>query len=203
MKMEIEVKFLDVDFNDVRARLEELSGVCEQPMRLMRRALIQTDAMIKNGRHSFMRLRDEGDKVTLTFKEFKENSLTGASEHEVVVSDFETTLAILEEGGLKHQSLQESKRETWRVGDGVEVVLDEWPWLSPYIEIEAHSEELVKDMATKLGFSWDDAVFGSVTEAFQIQYPNARNPRGLIDLPEVKFGAPLPDIFKPHDDEER
>lgn len=200
MKTEIEAKFLNVDFDDIRQRLTELGAVCEQPMRLMQRALIQTEAMIKDGRHSFMRLRDEGDKVTLTFKEFKDNSLTGASEHEIVVSDFDTTLAILEEGGLKHQSFQESKRETWRVGDDVEVVLDEWPWLNPYIEIEANSEELVKDMATRLGFSWDDAVFGSATEAFQIQYPNARNPRGLIHLPEVRFGAPLPDIFKPLDE---
>lgn len=35
MKTEIEVKFVDVDINDVRARLKKAGAVCEQPMRDM------------------------------------------------------------------------------------------------------------------------------------------------------------------------
>lgn len=202
MKTEIEVKFLNVDHDEVRAKLTKLDAVLEQPMRLMRRVLIRTPEMTANGRDAFIRIRDEGDRTTVTFKEFKENSLSGVEEIEVVVSDFDNTVAIFAAGNLAHQSFQESRRETWKYGE-VEVVLDEWPWLDPYIEIEGPTDESVMRAAKDLGFEWTAGVFGSVTEAFNIQYPNARNPRGLIDLPEVKFGAPLPDIFKPHDDEER
>ncbi len=195
MKTEIEVKFLNVDFDDIRAKLISLGAVCEQPMRLMKRALSENSDMRKGGRDAFVRLRDQGDKVTLTFKEFKAQSLTGAQEHEVEVSDFDTMLAILKEMGLPPKTFQESKRETWMLND-VEVVLDEWPWLNTYIEIEGPSEELVKETAGSMGFKWEDAVFGSVDAAYKLQYPHMIG-RGVIDIPEVRFGDPVPDIFKP------
>lgn len=194
MKTEIEVKFLNVDFDEIRTKLEALGGVCEQPMRLMRRALSETPEMRQDGRDAFVRLRDEGDKVTLTFKEFTSLSLSGAREHQVDVGNFDTMLEILKECGLPPITFQESKRETWKVDD-VEVVLDEWPWLNPYIEIEASSEGAVQDMAKTLGFSWDDAVFGSVDAAYKIQYPDMKG-RGVIELEQVRFGDPLPWIFK-------
>jgi adenylate cyclase, class 2 len=68
MKTEIEVKFLDVDFNLMREKLKQLGAVCEQPMRLMRRAIIETPELEAKG--GFLRVRDEGDKVTLTYKQF-------------------------------------------------------------------------------------------------------------------------------------
>ncbi len=193
MKTEIEAKFLNVDHDAIRRTLKELGAELEQPMRMMRRALIRTDDMKRPERDAFIRVRDEGDKVTLTYKQFDEHSLSGAKEIEIIVSSFEDTLAILAQADLVHQSYQESKRETWRLG-GAEIVLDEWPWLEPYIEIEADSEEIVKTTAAALGFSWGDAIFGSVTQAYQAQYP-ASTGNGVIDIAEVKFGAPLPTVF--------
>lgn len=195
MKTEIEVKFLSVDFDEVRAKLLELGGVCEQPMRLMRRVLAQKHRRTKEEDWSaFLRLRDEGDKITLTYKEFREKSLTGASEREVVVSDFDETKAIMEAMGITFVTFQESRRETWKLGE-VEVVLDEWPWLDPYIEIEGESEELVKEAATQLGFSWENAVFGSTNVAYAEQYHIADSVN-LAGLDEIRFGAPVPEIFQ-------
>ena len=154
MKTEIEVKFLDVDFDLLREKLKQLGATCEMPMRLMRRAIIQPPEL--HARHAFVRVRDEGDKVTLTYKQVDEDSLTGAKEIEVTVGNFEDTVALLEEAGLKQKSFQESRRETWHL-NGVEIVLDEWPWLKPYIEIEGPTEASVKELAAKLGFDWNDA----------------------------------------------
>jgi adenylate cyclase class 2 len=167
----------------------------QQPMRLMKRALSENELLRNNNRHAFIRLRDQGDKITLTLKEFTSSSLSGAREHEVEVGDFDTMLEILKEIGLPPITFQESKRETWMLGD-VEIVLDDWPWLNPYIEIEGESEEIVKKTAADMGFDWADAVFGSVDQAYIRQYPHMKS-RGVIDLPEVRFGDPLPDIFKP------
>jgi len=195
MKTEIEVKFLHVDFDDIRERLSALGATMTQPMRLMRRALLRTPDMSDPLRDGFIRVRDEGDKVTLTYKQFGEKpSLTGAKEIEVVVSDFQATLDIFAQADLASTSFQETRRETWRLGEA-EVVLDEWPWVDPYIEIEGGSEELVKATAKDLGFDWNDAVFGSAVQVYQAQYPHS-DAKGIISLPEAKFGAPLPDIFK-------
>ncbi|MFZ3010016.1 MAG: CYTH domain-containing protein [Candidatus Microsaccharimonas sp.] len=193
MKTEIEAKFLNVDFDQVRAKLTELGAVCEQPMRLMRRALIEPEFIRTAGRDAFIRIRDEGHRVTVTFKEFKKLSLTGAQEREIVVSDFDETIAIFKESGLSYRTFQESKRETWKLGD-VEVVLDEWPWLRPYIEVEAPTEALVESTSEALGFMWEDAVFGSVDVAYKLQYPHLGG-RGVIDVPEVRFGEPVPEHF--------
>lgn len=192
MKTEIEVKFLNVDHDELRKKLTDLGGICEQPMRLMKRALIETKEM--QARHGYIRIRDEGHKISLTYKQFNENSLTGAKEREVTVDDFDETIAIFGEAGLHYHTFQESKRETWELGE-VEVVLDEWPWIEPYIEIEADSEIAVKEAAAKLGFDWENAVFGSVDVIYNLEYPNM-TVRGVIDIKEVRFGEPVPEEFK-------
>lgn len=191
MKTEIEVKFLDVNFADIRKQLTALNGKCTHSMRDMRRALCETPEMKE--RNAFLRLRDEGDKVTLTYKQFDELSLSGAKEIEVDVSDFEATLDILKVSGLEPTTYQESRRETWQVGEA-EVVLDEWPWIPPYIEIEGHSEEIVRDIAKQLGFDWNDAVFGGADTIYAIKYPE-RTVRGVIDIKEVRFDDPVPSEF--------
>ena len=191
MTSEIEVKFLDVDFHEVRQKLEELGAICEQPMRLMRRAIIETPEL--RAKHSFVRIRDEGDKVTLTYKQVDEDSLKGVKEVEVDVSHFEDTILLFEQLGMKYKSFQESYRETWRLGD-VEIMLDEWPWLKPYIEVEGPSEERVREAAAQLGRNWNKAVFGRVTSAYQVQYPTGDADQ-LVNIPEVKFDTPVPTII--------
>lgn len=191
MNTEIEAKFLDVDFHETREKLERFGAVCEQPMRLMRRAIIETPDL--EAKNSFVRIRDEGDKVTLTYKQVDEDSLTGVKEVEVNVSHFEDTILLFEQLGLKYKSFQESYRETWRLGD-VEIMLDEWPWLKPYIEVEGPSEAQVKDVAVKLGFDWEMAVFGRVTSAYQVQYPHGDADQ-LVNIPEVMFDTAVPTII--------
>lgn len=191
MKTEIEVKFIDVNIDEIRDRLRTAGAVCEQPMRLMRRTLIETEAMASND--AFLRLRDEGHKTTLTYKMVKEKSLTGAMEYEVEVSDYDTMQNILLASSFEFQTVQESKRETWKLED-VEIVIDQWPWVKPYIEIEGNSEQAVHEKASRLGFDWNDAVFGGVDVIYHIEYPNM-SVRGVIDIPSVRFSDPVPEVF--------
>lgn len=193
MKAEIEVKFLDVNFDDVRAKLTALGGLCEQPMREMRRVTIDNDFM-KTGKDAFLRVRDEGRKVTMTYKQFDNLSVDGAKEIEVEVSNYEDTIALLDQAGLKATSRQHTKRETWRL-DGVEIMLDEWPWLKPYIEIEGKSEEALKRVAKQLGFNWSNAVFGDVMQAYRAEYPHLGPKDTIGTVREVKFGDPLPQLL--------
>ncbi len=191
MKTEIEVKFLNINIDMMREKLQSVGATCEQPMRLMKRALIETEDTAR--RNGYLRIRDEGNKVSLTYKQFNENSLTGAKEREVTVSDFDETIEIFKELALHYHTFQESKRETWRYNE-VEVVIDEWPWIKPYIEIEGESERAVKTVAAELGFDWTDAVFGSVDVIYEREYPKLTN-RGVIDIKEVRFGDPVPKEF--------
>lgn len=198
MKTEIEVKFLNVDFDDIRTKLKSLGAVCEQPMRLMKRAIIDTPDQALRKKIGYIRVRDEGHRVTLTFKQFdktKDLHIASAKEIEVAVSSFEDTVDLLLATGFAVRSLQESKRETWKLGD-VEVVLDEWPWLKPYIEIEADTENQVKETSAKLGFEWSNAFFGDVMVAYRAEYPHISKDQTVGSIKEVKFDDPLPKMFK-------
>lgn len=161
-------------------------------MRMMRRSLIEEPH--HKAVNGFIRVRDEGDKVTMTYKQKDDEfDLHGTKEIEVTVSDFDKTVELLKIAGWPPVTYQESKRETWEIGD-VEVVLDEWPWIQPYIEIEGPSEERVREVADQLGFKWEDAAIGSVDVIYEREYPNLTN-RGVIDIKEVRFGDPVPKEF--------
>lgn len=197
MKPEIEAKFLGVNHEDIRNKLREIGAVRTKPMRLMKRAILDfPDRRLQEGEHnSFVRVRDEGDTVTLTFKQFREHTVDGAHEIETIVESFEETVNIFLSVGLVVASFQESKRETWTY-KGCEIVLDEWPWLKPYIEIEGESEEELQSITKLLGFKWGEAVFGGVMRAYRVEYPRTSPDDAIGKLAEVRFNTPIPDFLK-------
>lgn len=192
MKTEYEAKFLNISIDEIRTKLEAAGAVLEKPMRLMRRVTIDTPFMKQ--KDAFMRVRDEGDRVTMTYKQFDALSIDGAKEYEVTVSDFDETVLLLAAAGLVQGSFQESKRETWTC-DNVEIVIDEWPWLKPYIEIEAQDKEGVRAFCEKIDLRWADAVFGDVMTAYRAQYPHLTEVDTVGNIPEVRFGTELPELF--------
>ena len=197
MKPEIEVKFLNVNHDEVRAKLKALGAKLEHPMRLMRRAMFDypDNRLQKERPHRRLRVRDEGDKITITLKKSGDGDSSYAGEVETIVESFENMTEILKNVGLYIYSFQESKRETWML-EGTEVVLDEWPWIRPYIEIEGSTEESIKSVAKKLDFDWIDAVFGSVDAVYRAEYSKMTVDDSVGDLKEVKFDMPIPQYFK-------
>ncbi len=193
MKTEIEAKFCRVDHESVRQKLREIGAVCESPMRLLRRVVAETSEL--QSKNAYLRVRDQGDKTALTYKQFDSLSVDGAKEVEVEVSDFDAMAQILQALEPTRYSYQESRREVWKL-DGTEIVLDEWPWLDPYIEIEGESRESIESIAIKLGFDWSDAVFGDVMAAYRQQYPQLSERDTVGDLPQVRFDDPLPDMLR-------
>ena len=197
MKTEIEVKFANISIDAIRQALRAAGAKCEQPMRLMKRALIEEPHHQQE--HAFIRIRDEGNKTTLTFKrraDVAAAAIDSVKEIEIEVSDFDTTVELFSEAGWHYKTFQESKRETWKLDD-TEVVIDEWPWLYPYIEIEGESETAIQSVAKKLGLSWADVSFGHIDSLYERQYTFKKGIRGVIDLPEVRFNTPLPKEFIP------
>lgn len=192
MNTEIEAKFADVNHDELRDKLKALGAILEIFERKMRRVTIDTPEMKAKG--AFLRIRDEGTRATVTYKQFNSLSVDGAREVEITVNDFETTVKLFAQVGLTHGSYQETKRETWKLGD-TEVVLDTWPWLKPFVEIEGLDIETVKTVSSKLGFQWDNAVFGDVMSVYRVQYPHLAINDTVGNLAEVKFEDPLPDFL--------
>lgn len=189
MQTEIEAKFLHVDHDAIRAKLRGLGGACAQPMRLMRRKTYDFPDMRLEKVGGWVRVRDEGDKITLSYKQLNDRGLHGTKEVTVTVSNFGDTCMLLEAIGLRIESYIETRRESWEL-DGVEIELDEWPWIQPFVEIEGPSEAAVKAVAAKLALGWDEALHGSVEVAYQAEYDVTEDE--VIHCEEILF-TPVPD----------
>jgi adenylate cyclase, class 2 len=193
MQTELEVKFLAVDHAKLRSKLQAAGAVCTHPMRLMRRTVMDfEDDRLEKSADGFVRVRDEGDKVVATYKQYGEAlAIDSAKEIETTVGDYETTIRLFEAIGLRAKSEQETKRENWQL-DACEVVLDEWPWLKPYIEIEGPNEPAIQAVAKKLELDWEDHVTGSVTVAYRSEYDIPRK-ISIATNPRMAFDEPVPD----------
>ncbi|MDR0319791.1 MAG: CYTH domain-containing protein [Rickettsiales bacterium] len=166
MKTEFECRFIDIDAAAVRAKLSEQGFAIVEPERLMRRKVFMLPD--KDNVQRWLRLRDQGDKTTLTFKLKGDISQGAASmkEIECVVEDFGLMGELLAAADLKCAVYEENSREKW-AKENVEVCLDTWPELDTFAEIEADSEAAVKKAASELGFDWNEAMFGNVMEVYK------------------------------------
>lgn len=169
MPTEIEAKWLRIDHAAMRATLQKVGARLVHPERLMRRKNFDFPRGTLQAHKGWVRVRDEGDKITLSYKQLNDRSVHGTKEICVTVDNFEQSCDFLVAIGLRHYSFQETKRESWKLGNA-EIELDTWPWIPPFIEIEAPSEQELRAAAEQLGLPWDKALHGSVEVAFQDVY---------------------------------
>lgn len=87
----------------------------------------------------------------------------------IVVDDFKKAVELLSAIGCEEKCYQESRRELWTL-DGVEITIDEWPFLEPYVEVEGKSEQDVKTVSEKIGFDYAKALFCSVDTLYNRKY---------------------------------
>jgi adenylate cyclase class 2 len=186
MAKEIEAKFLQVDKDDLRARLHALGFQLINPEYLMRRKTFDC-GLIFPGKNKWGRVRQEAERVTMTLKEITGDGINDTHEIEVTVDDFEKACEFLECAGMPAKAFQENRRELWRRA-GVEVALDTWPGLKTFIEIEAPTENEVRAVSEELGYDFSQALFGSIDLVYEkeIGIPAHQFTR----LPEITFASP-------------
>ena len=150
---EIEVKFLNIDVPAIEKKLKA-AGAQKKFDRMYRRKVFDYPDLRLNAKAARIRVRDEGDQVTLGFKQRKDASDdkgksndSGMHEVEVVVDDFERTVQFLESIGLEAKFYEENRRVRW-VKDKITFDIDYWPMLKPYLEIEASNwDDIYKGIA--------------------------------------------------------
>ncbi|HSW99318.1 MAG TPA: CYTH domain-containing protein [Candidatus Saccharimonadales bacterium] len=193
MKPEIEAKFLAVDHEALRAKLQEIGAVCRQPMRLMkRRGYDFPDNRLRDAHNGWVRVRNEGDKITMSYKQLDNRGLDGTKEIQLTIDSFEAADAFLCALGLEPNVYQETKRESWTLGD-CEIELDHWPWTKPYVEMEAPDEQTLRGLAAKLGLDWAQVKHGSVEIVYRGEYDVTDAQVNAI--PQVTFEDPVPEVL--------
>jgi len=186
MNIEYEATFVDIDKKEVRNRLRKAGAELIRPEFLQKRVVFHLPKghEIKGG---WLRVRDEGKRITMSLKVVDGNKIENQKEMLLEVNDFMKAEQFLIAIGCQKKAFQESKREIWRLG-GVEITIDEWPFLEPFVEIEGKTEKLVKSASGKLGFDYAKALFCSIDTLYANRYGfspkviNNQTPRICFDM---------------------
>ncbi len=190
MNVEYEIKFLNIKKDNIRKKLKKIGGKLIYPDHLQKRVTFN----LPKGYHekrTWLRIRDEGNKITMTLKSITtEKEIEGQKELEIEIGDFQEAVKILSTIGCQKKAYQETKREIWDL-DGVEICIDEWPFLNPFIEIEGNSKEEVKKVVKKMGFNYSQGIFGAVGSLYRDKYKVSLD---LINnhTPRIVFGEKNP-----------
>ena len=139
MHIEIEERVLEINPEEIIKKLEAVNATKVGEWN-QRRYVYDFNPIREN---EWIRLRTNGKSTTLTYKNIEKNSIDGTKELEVEVSDFDETNQLLNVLGYNPKGYQENKRIRY-ILNSVEVDIDFWPLIPPYLEIEATSVDDIR-----------------------------------------------------------
>ena len=180
MDQEFETQVLDIDKEKIMQKLREF-GAKEEPEVLQKRWVFDIKPCTVESTGEWIRLRQVGTKrPTITYKNKSGRGLSETQEIEIEVDDFDNAKKLLSQLDFKGNYYQENKRHKFILND-IEFTLDTWPQVPTFLEVEARSEDKVKEGLEALGLEGKDA--GHIgTIAIYKKYGI-----DLHSLPELKF----------------
>jgi adenylate cyclase, class 2 len=187
---EIEVKYLDIDKEKIVQRLKSIGATKIGDIFLRHISFDFPDYRLDKD-HSWVRLRDEGNKIVIAFKKrlgvsSQDGSKNdkGMEEIEVVVDSFKETREFLKKIGLieKHGEAQK-KRSKWKK-NGVCFDIDTIALIPTYLEIEAGSWDEVHEAIRELDLNPEDKKICSANQLLKI-YGIDTNDYRTINFDEV------------------
>lgn len=195
MQTEYEATFINIDKDEIREKLKSVGAVLFKPEVLMKRYIFN----LPQGHDrpgSFVRVRDEGDKITMSFKIIARGGSANIEDQKelcLIIDSFDNAVEFLKELGCTEKAYQESKREVWQIGE-TEICIDEWPFLEPFVEVEGPNEQEVKDVSGKLGFDYSQALFCAVGTIYAKKYGkyNINEKRINNETPRIVFDMENP-----------
>lgn len=189
MHTEYEATFWPIQPDAIREKLADSKATRMYEERLMRRKAFNLPEPL-NSPHRWARVRDEGDSITMSVKDISGNRIEDQKESQITVNDFEEASNLLLILGCQEKAFQETRRELWQL-DGVDITIDTWPFLQPFIETEGSNEADVRSVAEKLGMNWGEARFCAVS-ALYIETYDITEQRINNETPRLVFSDPNP-----------
>jgi adenylate cyclase class 2 len=131
---EIETKIADININELKRQFRIHKVKFVEKVLMRRWVFVITQ---KKGEESFIRIRTDGKKSSLTYKHRKGRGLRNTKEVETSIKDFDKAAFIISKI-IKEKYYQENRREIYSY-KGLEIDINYWPKVSPFMEIEGPS----------------------------------------------------------------
>ncbi len=178
-EQEREIKFYVQDLPALTKKLQRYGAALVRPRILERNLRLDTNdnSLRRGGR--LLRLRQD-DRARVTYKENAriEEGVMTRTEIEFEVDDFEVALSLFESLGYQVVVVYEKYRCEYKLGD-VMIMLDELPF-GDFVEIEAPTSSLIKDVAQLLGLNWSRGI--------------GTNYLGLMEIAKIHAGLSFDDL---------
>ena len=186
-ELEYEAKFLDINHDELVNKLRSLGAKLIQPNTFYRRSMFGL-CDVKRG---YVRVRDEGDKTTLTAKIYKNPDYP--EEFELQIKDgFEKGKAFLGALNLTEKAYHETMREKWHLqlsktrdsknskdsknsNTICEIAFDCIPGIPMYMEVECKTEKNLNKAIKLLDLSKYEKRFGAYGKTYVEYYGMAEN----------------------------
>ena len=173
--IENEIKVLNIDTEKLLVELEK-SDLDPKGVIFFKRYIYD----IPGNKDAWIRLRTDGKKSTLTYKEYLKDAIDGVKEIETAVSDFDATNRLLTELGFEPRVYQENKRTLFTNKD-IEISIDEWPKINPYVEIEGKNRNIVIEYLKRFNLDTHETTSKPTSYVYEIAGLN------IDDFKELKF----------------
>jgi len=163
MPIEYEYRYNKFDKEFIIKKLKELGGI-KKDNKFFRVQVFQNFNLRSR---PYIRIRDEGKRVTMTVK--LRNNTNFNDENEVEINDYDTGIKLLEGLGCVKKCYYEKMRETWHLND-VEICFDTNPGRLDIMEIEAKEEAKLLEIISLLGLEGVSHDNFSVNDMYQDCY---------------------------------
>jgi adenylate cyclase class 2 len=167
--VEYEARFLDIEPDQLITKIKEVGGSLKKPLTLFKRSVFSLCDISKG----YVRVRDEGNKVTMTSKIYKDPKFPQESELEIN-NTFEEGQTFLRSLNLHEKAYHETMRETWSIirnkKELCEIAIDRIPGLPTYAEVECKSERDLKQCIKLLHLENKIITYGAYGNTFVHYY---------------------------------
>jgi adenylate cyclase class 2 len=166
--IEREVRFLDIDKESFVKKLQSL-GAIDLGDDVLEEIIFYDKDNTWPKQNRLVKLRGKGKNITLTYKHRKSTAIDGTEEIEVTIDNIRKAALLLERAGLSPFRQQEKKRHSFKLND-IRIDIDTWPGVPTYAEIEAPTNERLKEASQQLGFDWSKANSDDVRDVLLKKY---------------------------------
>jgi adenylate cyclase class 2 len=152
---ELEVDILEIDVEDVTAKLESLGakklfeGQIDSVYFDFCNKSLDKDCKI-------LRLRKKGKTCTITLKQKAADNGDAQEEYEIVVANFEKARVLIESLGLVECQTDSRERICYKLRKS-DVNINIYDNIPPFLEVKSPSEQELKEIVKLLGFSMSKA----------------------------------------------
>ncbi len=142
MPIEYEYCFFDFDKKHIIDKIKENNG------EYIGTYIFRVQVFIHpfNAKGTYIRVRDEGHRITMTFKR-KDYKTNFEDEHEVIINNFDTGVMMLLGMGCRKKYYYEKIREIWKLRN-TEIVFDTNPGIDDRMEVESTTKEELDEMVS-------------------------------------------------------